>query len=222
MDSDKVGINPKDLIGAKKVDLSLFPPVAHIYGALGMMNGAGKYGPYNWRDPSKKIQMMIYLSALQRHISALIDGEDIAQDSKLPHLAHIIAGAGILADATEGGWVIDNRPPKGQAAEVLEKFNTSGNSPKEKGRGHVGASGQVCHCPKGSGCDTQAKNHVEILQELASRIKKPDFKSPTPNWDLLRPIFDQPIVHPSLPRMPKVFREDYFGDSPNSGGQGSL
>lgn len=118
-------MNPKDKIGSQKVQLGLFPPAGYLYGALGMQNGAEKYGPYNWREEDKKVQMMTYLNAILRHVMALIDGEDIASDSQLPHLAHIIANGGILADAIEGGFLIDNRPPKGPANKILEKYDRS-------------------------------------------------------------------------------------------------
>jgi|SRR5579859_138314 len=112
--------NPKDLIGVKKVPLGLLPAVGKIYGALAMKNGADKYGPYNWRD--KKVKMTIYLDAIERHLLALRDGEDCAQDSKLPHLAHIIAGASILADAIECECLIDDRPKPGVASELMDEF----------------------------------------------------------------------------------------------------
>jgi hypothetical protein len=89
-----------------------------------MKNGADKYGPYNWRD--KKVRMTIYLDAIERHLLALRDGEDIAEDSKVPHLGHIIACGALLADAVEGDFLIDDRPAKGPAAKVLEKYKVGG------------------------------------------------------------------------------------------------
>lgn len=113
--------NPKDLIGATKPDLALIPPVALIHQALVHKNGSDKYGSYNWRD--HKVQMMIYLSAILRHTIAIIDGEDYADDSGLLHLAHIAAGCNILIDAKEGGNLIDNRPKKGRAPQVLKEHS---------------------------------------------------------------------------------------------------
>ena len=111
--------NPKDLIGVKKVQLGLLPAAGKIYGALAMINGAEKYGPYNWRD--KKVKMTIYLDAIERHLLALRDGEDRAEDSGVHHLGHIIACGAILADALEGGFLIDDRPKAGPAAELIKK-----------------------------------------------------------------------------------------------------
>ena len=89
--------NPKDAYGEAKVDLSLIPPSASIYMALAMMEGARKYGPYNWR--LKKVKMMIYLAAAKRHIDKVIDGQDLDEESWLPELGHAMASLGIIADA---------------------------------------------------------------------------------------------------------------------------
>ncbi len=113
-------INPKDLIGIKKVPLSLIPPASKIYQAMAMRDGAIKYGPYNWRQ--KKVKFMIYIDAVQRHLDALLDGEDLASDSGLPHLAHALACLGILVDAKESGNLIDDRPTAGPAPQLLERF----------------------------------------------------------------------------------------------------
>lgn len=112
--------NPKDLVGDTKVPLDLFPAAGSIYGAMAMKNGAAKFGKFNWR--SKKVRLSIYIAALKRHIAAFEDGEDNAPDSGLPHIAHIIANGAILADALEGGNLIDDRPPAGPGAAVLERF----------------------------------------------------------------------------------------------------
>ena len=87
-----------------------------------MTNGAVKYGPYNWRN--KHVKMTIYLDAMERHILDLRDGENDAKDSKVPHLGHIIACASILADAVEGGFLVDDRPTPGPSARTMEKFTT--------------------------------------------------------------------------------------------------
>lgn len=115
--------NPKDLVGVKKVQLGLLPAAGKIYGALAMMDGAVRYGPMNWRD--KKVRMTVYLDAIERHLLAFRDGENTSPDSGVPHLGAIIAGASILADAIEGGFLIDDRPLPGPASATLEKFKKS-------------------------------------------------------------------------------------------------
>lgn len=121
--------NPKDLMGVKKPPLSLIPPVGLIHEAMAMKYGAYEakqkdgtlgYGPYNWR--SNKVQAMIYIDAIMRHAQCYLDREDIAKDSKVHHLGHIKACCSILLDAIEAGNLVDNRPLKGNAAAVLERF----------------------------------------------------------------------------------------------------
>jgi len=112
--------NPKDLLGIKKVPLHLVPPASTIYQALAMWNGAEKYGPYNWRE--KKVIASIYIDATMRHLAAWLDGEEYADDSKLPHLAHALACIGIIVDAFETGNLIDDRPVKGSAAVLLHRL----------------------------------------------------------------------------------------------------
>lgn len=119
--------NPKDLLGSKKVHLFLVPAASKIYQALAMEDGARKYGPYNWRD--KKVQLSIYISALERHIEAFKDGEEIASDSGVPHLAHAIANLGIIIDALETGCLIDDRPLKGAASNLIARFTKSEEKP---------------------------------------------------------------------------------------------
>jgi hypothetical protein len=112
--------NPKDRLGIKKVRLSLVPEASIIYQALAMEDGANKYGPYNWRE--KKVKASIYIDAAKRHLAQWFDGEECASDSKKPHLAHALACLGIIVDALETGNLIDDRPPKGNASKLIEKY----------------------------------------------------------------------------------------------------
>jgi hypothetical protein len=111
--------NPKDMVGSKKVNLSLVPPVANIYEAKVMELGAAKYGPWNWRDTP--VRLSVYLSASLRHLAAITDGQDIDPESGMSHIAHVRANTGILLDALEQGTLIDDRKTSGKAAEVLMK-----------------------------------------------------------------------------------------------------
>jgi len=112
--------NPKDLVGATKVPLWLVPPTAIAHCAMGMRNGAKKYGPYNWR--TLKIRLSEYLSAIKRHLDDYQDGEELAPDSGVHHLGHAMAGCAIILDAMENGCLRDDRPPKGCTSAVLARF----------------------------------------------------------------------------------------------------
>lgn len=106
-------INPKDLVGNTKVSITRFPVIGTIQGAMAMMDGAEKYGPYNWR--AKDIVAHIYVDALMRHVMDWFEGQEIADDSKVHHLGHAIACAAILLDAQANGNLIDDRPIKRDA-----------------------------------------------------------------------------------------------------------
>lgn len=113
--------NPKDLIGQNKSPLSLVPTSVIIHLAEVFRNGAIKYGKYNWRE--NKVVASIYIDAAMRHILAYLDGEDFAEDSKLLHISHAIGSLSVLLDALESDNLVDDRPTKGPAAELLKRFN---------------------------------------------------------------------------------------------------
>jgi len=112
--------NPKNILAETKVNLALLPAAGIIHGAHACMDGASRYGPYNWRE--KKIALMAYASAAQRHIQSWIDGEDI-DPSGAHHFGHAIAGLAIALDAMECNTAIDDRPKRGCAADVLRRIS---------------------------------------------------------------------------------------------------
>jgi hypothetical protein len=119
--------NPKTAVGINKPMIHLIPPAAILHESMAMRFGAYHagpkktgYGPFNWRE--KGVAMTVYLDAIYRHVFDILDGEDLAADSKCYHLAHIRANAGIILDAMEVGKLIDDRPTKGTAAEVIARL----------------------------------------------------------------------------------------------------
>lgn len=112
--------NPKTAIGALKVPLELVPPSATHYLAMAFKDGADKYGPYNWRD--KGVSANVYIGAAKRHIDAWWDGQDLAKDSNVHHLAHAMACMALLLDAMTVGKLNDNRPTKGASGELQEQY----------------------------------------------------------------------------------------------------
>lgn len=117
------GANPKDLLGIKKARLDLVPPSLAISAAPAMALGAAKYGPYNWRTSAVKLS--VYLGAIQRHLDAFRDGQDLDPESGYSHLGHAAAGLAIITDAAAIGMLIDDRPPAGGAAKLLAEQVTS-------------------------------------------------------------------------------------------------
>ena len=118
-----VAENPKDRIGTRKPPLHLVPPAAEIAESMVMALGAKKYGAANWR--STKVRASIYIAAARRHLLQWFDGQDDDPESGISHLAHARASLGILLDAIATESVIDDRPPKGAAAELIETFTKS-------------------------------------------------------------------------------------------------
>ena len=106
-DQPLVDNNPKTAAANKKPKLSDVPPVAFFALGAAMSDGATKYGQFNWRDTS--VTSSIFYDAMHRHLAAWYNGEDFAQDSKINHLAHIMASCAILLDADEHGVFNDDR-----------------------------------------------------------------------------------------------------------------
>lgn len=124
MDSKATSVNPKDLLGIQKVDITAIPTTAIIVEAASMMDGVKKYGHHNWR--SKKVIARIYIAAALRHIFAWEEGEELAADSGVHHLGHARACLGILIDAQRTGNLVDDRPTIGDgktAATLMEELS---------------------------------------------------------------------------------------------------
>ena len=106
-------MNPK--ANTKKTDLSLVPPVALLHLGEAMMDGASKYGPYNWRSTGASAR--VYVAAAMRHLGCWLDGQENAQDSGVHNLAGVMACCAILLDAQSLGVMEDDRPSPGAAAQ---------------------------------------------------------------------------------------------------------
>lgn len=102
--------NPKERCGALKVPLHLLPPQVMAEVAIGMAEGAEKYGYYNWRDTH--VVQSTYYGANLRHMFAWFDGENIDPDSPngLHHVTKAICSLIVLRDAMLQGNTTDDRP----------------------------------------------------------------------------------------------------------------
>ena len=101
--------NPKDIIGSSKLPLELVPDTLVAYAALAFLEGASKYGRFNWRIAG--VRASIYRAAVGRHLMKWWNGEDCDPKTGVPHLASAIAGLGIILDAELAGKLTDDRPP---------------------------------------------------------------------------------------------------------------
>lgn len=118
--------NPKTAMGMKKPDPSVIPPCAILHLATAMMNGAEKYGPFNWRD--QPISTRPYVAAAMRHLLSFLDGEDYSSDTTaagapVHHLAHVMACCAIVLDAASVETLSDNRPTvRGRTGEIIDGY----------------------------------------------------------------------------------------------------
>ena len=146
------GTNPKDVHGLAKLPiLSVVPASSILWEAAAFRDGQKKYGPYNWRKT--KVSVSVFIDAAVRHLLAYFDGEDFARDSEVHHLSHAKACIGIIIDGLESGVLVDDRPPKGNAANILERLclrqdgtpgkNTVGETPTAGSTGS-GKGSQTC------------------------------------------------------------------------------
>ncbi len=120
-DEENAG-NPKDRASRHKPRLSLVPASVIIRLAVAFGEGADKYGVYNWRE--EPVEALVYCDAALRHLLAYIDGEDIDPESGKHHLDGAGASIAILTDARECNTLIDNRPKKGVAADLIRDVST--------------------------------------------------------------------------------------------------
>lgn len=102
--------NPKTSVGSKKFSLSVLSNAVTAEVALGMLEGARKYGRHNWRDEGAKAST--YWDAACRHLIKWWEGEDIDPDSGISHLVKAIASLYVLRDAMINDNWDDDRPPK--------------------------------------------------------------------------------------------------------------
>lgn len=122
--------NPKDCLGSLKVPMHLWPNTATVMGAMGLLDGACKYGRSNFRAIG--VRSSVYYDAARRHLDRWFEGEDIDPDSGLPHMAHALASIAIIVDAQAAGKLNDDRMIAGGFHEMLEQMTPHVGRIKEK------------------------------------------------------------------------------------------
>ncbi len=110
--------NPKDALGTGRLPMSLVPSSGIAAVTLAFLEGACKYGRFNWR--ASPVRASIYADAMHRHLAKWFNGEDCDEKTNVPHLASIIASAMILIDAELCGTLNDDRPPSAPMAPMVD------------------------------------------------------------------------------------------------------
>lgn len=101
--------NPKDVIGSTKLDMGLVPVSGVICAARAFLEGAIKYGRFNWRFSG--VRASIYHAALLRHVAKWWNGQNHDRQTRVHHLDSAIACLMIIRDAELYGMLTDDRPP---------------------------------------------------------------------------------------------------------------
>lgn len=107
--TDTKPTNPKDVIGMGKAPVGLVPDTIVLCAVEAFLEGALKYGRYNWRIAG--VRASIYNDAMERHRMKFWNGQNADVKTKVHHLKSVIACAGIMLDALQHGKLIDDRPP---------------------------------------------------------------------------------------------------------------
>lgn len=113
--------NPKHAIGASKAPLGLVPKTAIAELSRVMELGAKKYGAYNWRENSVSVQ--VYIDAARRHLDLVECGEDLDDESRASHYAHVMACMSIVLDAIHTGTLVDDRHKSEAAVRALKAIS---------------------------------------------------------------------------------------------------
>lgn len=113
-------INPKEVIGSEKVSVGTVPDSA-MYGlSLAFLEGAAKYGQFNWR--LTPVRYSIYDAAAQRHRAKYRAGELFDPKTKVPHHFSLMACYAIIEDARISGTLVDDAPPPQlELIELIDK-----------------------------------------------------------------------------------------------------
>jgi hypothetical protein len=113
-------INPKDILAVNKLPLHLIPETSYIEESLAYLEGALKYGKYNWR--AKPVKASVYIDALLRHLLKYLAGSNCDPATFVKHLGYIRCCAGILIDAAQYGTLVDDRPPRGKLDPKMDNY----------------------------------------------------------------------------------------------------
>jgi hypothetical protein len=128
-DAPQIADNPKRAAGLKKAPLSVVPMCVIAEQGLAMLEGAVKYGRFNWR--ATELVASDYFDATNRHLIAWFEGEDIDPDSGLSHITKAISTLVVLRDSMIQGMLIDDRPPRSKpfypalnaaAANIVDRY----------------------------------------------------------------------------------------------------
>jgi hypothetical protein len=109
--------NPKEAFGDAKMPLDLLPDTAVVQFNLAFLEGALKYGQYNWRVAG--VKSSTYVRAMRRHLSKWWNGQSADPATMVHELASVGACCAIVLDAIACGKLTDDRPPRADMEKAL-------------------------------------------------------------------------------------------------------
>lgn len=113
--------NPKDVIGSRKLPMNIVPSTLVAFASTAFLEGALKYGRYNWRHSG--VRASIYGDAAARHLAKWWNGQDADPVTRVKELASVLACVGIILDAEVCGMLTDDRPPVAPMAELINDLS---------------------------------------------------------------------------------------------------
>lgn len=128
--ADSKDTNPKDAIGVRKLPIGLVPSTGINLAAVAFLEGAMKYGRYNWRVAGVKTS--IYYDAAMRHMEKYWNGEECDWETGVPHLASAIACLMIIVDAKACKKLTDDRPPFADINLQIHKLEAVANQVRNR------------------------------------------------------------------------------------------
>jgi ribosomal protein L7/L12 len=112
--------NPKEAFGDSRVPMDLAPDTAIAWMNMAFLEGALKYGKYNWRVCGVKVST--YIRAMRRHISKYSNGQNRDKKTNIHELASVMACCAILLDSEIKGNLVDDRQPKLDMAGLFDEL----------------------------------------------------------------------------------------------------
>ena len=117
--------NPKDAVGIRKWrQLSVVPFTVIWEVAVGILEGARKYGRHNYRV--SKVRASVYVdAAMAGHLMPWWEGEDIDEESGINNITKAICSLVVLRDAMIQDQWVDDRPPKTDMGPLKERLQNA-------------------------------------------------------------------------------------------------
>lgn len=183
--TDTKETNPKEAFGEMKMALGLLPDTAIVEANLAFLEGALKYGQYNWRIAGVKTST--YNRALRRHLSKWWNGQDRDPLTHVRELASVMACCAIMIDAELCGKLTDDRPPRADMERVLKEAGEVAAHLKQLFKGHHPPQYTERH--RGAPANAGVPAFIEVSRVPAGTIRPGMLLSGTgilPNTEVLK------------------------------------